>query len=87
MSPMPPSRQGLAGLGLRIAFWAFNAVMAVLVIGLLLGVQWPAYDDMSGDTFDGLVAVGFSLVTLLVVWAAGAVVLGLLAQRLRRPAP
>ncbi|MDQ0468991.1 hypothetical protein [Labrys wisconsinensis] len=81
VSPFPPSRIERI---LRIAFWAFNAVMAVVLIDLLLGVQWPALDDMSGDAFDGIVAVGFSLAMFLVIWLAGALCLGLLARHLRR---
>jgi uncharacterized membrane protein YhaH (DUF805 family) len=80
VSPRPPSR---AERILRIAFWVFNAVMAVVLVDLLLGVQWPDLDDTSGDMFDGIVAVGFSLAMFLIVWLVGALCLGLLARHLR----
>ena len=79
--------RGIFGRVFKIAFIAFNSLMAVLLFVSWRSADWPAGSEHSTAVLLGH-AIGVALVsgTLLFVWGAGAVILGLLTYVTRGPA-
>lgn len=69
-------RRGVFGWIMLLLFWGFNALMALAVVGALSDVSGPS-DPAMRDAYAA--GVGLGLMLLLMFWAAGAVVFGLLA--------